>query len=70
MTIKPIEPHQQRVIYEKDELDKKIILLSRFLRSDSLNMAAMEEQLLLRRQLTVMNELSEILMARIKAWGL
>lgn len=68
MSVKPTEPHQQRVINEKDDLDKKIIALKRFVNSDSINLASEGEQELLKKQLVAMVNYSDILMARISAW--
>lgn len=68
MNTKPIEPHQQRVINEKDDLDKRIIALKRFVNSNSINLASEGEQELLKKQLVVMTSLSDILMARISTW--
>lgn len=68
MNTKPTEPHQQRVINEKDDLDKKIVALKRFVNSNSINLASEGEQELLKKQLVAMVTYSDILMARISAW--
>ena len=64
-------PHQQRVIDEKSELDKKARALSDFIGNspifDTLDAAEQER---LREQNDVMWRYSEILGARIEAFGI
>jgi hypothetical protein len=65
-----LAPHQQRVVDEKTELDKKANALSQFIGLnpvfDTLDSA---EQSRLREQCEVMWQYSEILGARIGAFG-
>ena len=64
-------PHQQRVVDEKTELDKKAHALSEFIGDnpifDTLDAAEQER---LREQNDVMWRYSEILGARIEAFGI
>lgn len=65
-----MEPHQQRVVDEKTELDKKATALSNFIGTspifDTLDVAEQER---LKEQNDVMWQYSEILGARIAAFG-
>ena len=63
-----LQPHQQRVVDEKQELDTRVEKLSTFVNSDNLNRASAEEQELLREQLVVMTKLQDILQKRIDLW--
>jgi len=64
-----MEPHQQRVVDEKTELDDKREKLSAFKASNPLYVKLPEdEQHRLSRQLAVMTEYSEILGERIGAF--
>ena len=63
------QPHQQRVLDEKHELDKKAFALSEFIGSNPLfETLDAEEQERLREQNEVMWQYSEILGARIAAF--
>jgi hypothetical protein len=65
-----LQPHQQRVIDEKTELDKKATALSQFIgNSDIFPTLDEAEQERLREQNDVMWQYSEILGARIAAFG-
>jgi hypothetical protein len=65
-----LQPHQQRVIDEKTELDKKATALSHFIgNSDIFPTLDEAEQERLREQNDVMWQYSEILGARIAAFG-
>ncbi len=65
-----LQPHQQRVVDEKSELDKKALALSDFIGNspifDTLDTAEKER---LREQNDVMRKYSKILGARIAAFG-
>ena len=65
-----LQPHQRRVVIEKEELDKKATDLSNFIGTspifDTLDPAEQER---LREQNDVMWQYSEILGARIAAFG-
>jgi len=64
-----LQPHQQRVVDEKTELDKKAILLSQFIGYSSVfDTLSPEEQERLKEQNDVMWQYSEILGARIAAF--
>lgn len=66
MNIKAIRPHQQRVIDEKTELDKKAADLSIFINVNPIfNSIDPEEQELLKLQNDVMWQYSRILGTRI-----
>lgn len=60
-----LQPHQQRVVTEKEELDSKIKGLSGFLLTDAFLAVPEAEQQRLRTQLTIMQAYSYILYARI-----
>lgn len=60
-----LAPHEQRVVEEKDELDKKIAKLDSFGRGDIFAELSPNEQSLLGKQLSIMEEYSEILGKRI-----
>lgn len=65
-----LQPHQQRVVAEKEELDKKATALSQFIgHSDIFPTLNQAEQERLREQNDVMWQYSEILGARIAAFG-
>jgi hypothetical protein len=65
-----LQPHQQRVVDEKTELDAKATALSKFIGEnpifDTIDAAEQER---LREQCEVMWQYSEILGARIAAFG-
>ncbi len=65
-----LQPHQQRVVAEKEELDKKATALSNFI-GTSLDFDTIDpaEQERLKQQNDVMWQYSEILGARIAAFG-
>jgi hypothetical protein len=69
-TMSKLQPHQQRVVDEKTELDKKASALSDFIGTnpifDTLDTAEQER---LREQNDVMWQYSEILGARISAFS-
>lgn len=66
MTIKPIQPHQQRVIDEKTALDEKATALSQFIGTNPVfETIDPDEQELLKSQNDVMWQYSEILAQRI-----
>jgi hypothetical protein len=63
------QPHQQRVLDEKAELDKKIIKLDEFIKTSQIFAELPdEERELLIRQKSCMSEYSEILGARSDAF--
>lgn len=65
-----LQPHQQRVIDEKSELDKKAMALSQFIgNSDIFQTLDAAEQERLREQNDVMWQYSTILGERIAAFG-
>ena len=65
-----LQPHQQRVVDEKAELDKKADALSEFIgRSPIFDTLDAAEQERLKEQNDVMWQYSEILGARIAAFG-
>jgi hypothetical protein len=64
------QPFQQRVIDEKCELDEKLAKLNTFIKSDTFQGLDRIEQLLLRRQLWVMQEYSKTLELRIKRFSI
>ena len=65
-----LQPHQQRVIDEKTELDKKATALSEFIgHSDAFETIDPAEQERMKEQNDVMWQYSEILGARIAAFS-
>jgi hypothetical protein len=63
-----LQPHQQRVLAEKRELDERVEKLTSFVNSENISKASFKEQGLLREQLAVMCALQEILQERINLW--
>lgn len=63
-----LQPHQQRVVQEKQELDEKITKLSAFVVSQVFDTVDPDERERLRQQVNVMVDYSRILGARIKAF--
>lgn len=64
-----MQPHQERVIAEKDALDEKIGKLGYFVKSSPIfKTLPVAEQLRLTKQLSVMGEYSIILKDRIAAF--
>jgi CHASE3 domain sensor protein len=59
-----MKQYQERVVREKDELDKKIKKLQTFLQDPPENLAVYDKKLL-RKQLIFMNQYSEVLTERI-----
>lgn len=60
-----MQPHEQRVIVEKSELDEKIEKLESFMGKDFILTLPDDEQLRLTQQLTAMKHYSDILGDRI-----
>ena len=63
-----MQPHQERVVTEKKELDEKIDKLVAFLAGKTFSTLAEDEQMRLIDQKNVMQQYSEILRARIAAF--
>lgn len=63
-----MQPHQERVVKERAELDEKISKLSKFIGTDTFQALPLSEQTLLREQRDVMNRYSSILGERIAAF--
>lgn len=61
-----MEAYQRRVVEEKAELDSKIKKLDEFILTESFEELDMDEQDLLERQLSIMQDYSEILADRIR----
>lgn len=66
-----MEPHQQRVVTERDELNEKLAKLTTFITGPSPIYDGLPdaEKLRLNRQLTYMTEYSNVLDERIADWG-
>jgi hypothetical protein len=64
-----LQPHQQRVITEKAELDSKIINLKTFLKSETFKEISFNEQQRLIKQQVLMDLYSEVLGERIAAFN-
>jgi hypothetical protein len=65
---KPMQPHQERVVTEKKELDEKIDKLSVFIKGDIYKALPGAEQMRLNVQLQAMNGYSNVLGERIAAF--
>jgi hypothetical protein len=63
-----LQPHQQRVVTEKKELDEKIDKLSVFIKGDIYKNLPGAEQMRLNIQLQAMNGYSNVLGERINAF--
>lgn len=61
-----LQPHEERVVIEKKELDTNMDKLLEFLRSDKSKSVHPEELARLNRQLNIMTHYSNILSERIK----
>lgn len=64
-----MQPHQERVITEKQELDDKLQKLSLFLTTPVFQSLDTEEQQRLRNQFDIMAQYSNILNQRIQAFN-
>ena len=63
-----LQPWQQRLIDEKNELDERVTKLSIFVESPAFKEVDRDEQRRLRIQLELMLELQVVLLARIRAF--
>ena len=63
-----MQPHQERVVVEKAELDERLAKLKAFLGSEAIMKVAEDEQDRLDRQADIMAEYSDILGERIAAF--
>ena len=66
-----MEPYQERVVSERDELEIKILKLAEFIRQGddyTFSRLPLDEQLRLRAQLSAMRVYSHILATRIEQW--
>ena len=61
-------PHQERVVTEKSELDMKIAKLTPFLDNEMFKTLPTDEQSRLSRQLSIMQNYSQVLGERIAAF--
>lgn len=63
-----LQPHQQRVVREKTELDEKIQRLTLFKGGEIWKTLPLDEQTRMNRQLTAMQQYSQALSDRIAAF--
>lgn len=63
-----MQPYQQRVIDEKNELDEKLTKLRKFLATDQFRILPEDERRRLVRQCEIMGEYSLVLRQRITAF--
>lgn len=63
-----MQPHQQRVVTERDELHDKVEKLAKFVDTDTYAMLADAEKDRLLRQLRLMREYRDVLDQRISAF--
>jgi len=68
--MKMLEPHQQRVVTEKEELDEKISKLSAFLETDMFSKLKHKDAELLSKQIIIMSKYSTILKERIDEFSI
>jgi hypothetical protein len=61
-----LQPHQERVITERDDLQQKIKALDRFTGSDTFRSLKLKEQYRMVRQLNHMRSYCEVLNERIE----
>ena len=64
-TAKPMAPHQQRVVTEREELIHKLDKLTEFLKGDFFRTLPADEQERLNRQHGIMEQYSNVLAERI-----
>ena len=65
-----MEDYQKRVLKEKEDLDERITSLRSFLNSDKCPKTCGQQQFILMRiQLSAMNEYSDVLRQRIEAFS-
>ena len=64
-----MQPHQERVVQEKQELDERLFKLRLFMEKQAFQELPEEERDLLRYQEQHMLNYSEILAARIALWS-
>ena len=63
-----LQPHQQRVVAEADELDDKLTKLNAFLNSNRVSVVSREELERMQRQSNAMTHYSDVLRERIAAF--
>lgn len=66
--MKTLQPHQQRVVSEYDELKTKTLALGIFLQSNTFQGLDPQEQFRLERQWELMQQYGQILSERIEAF--
>lgn len=67
--MKTLQPHQQRVVTELDELKTRTLALGVFLQSTTFQGLDSREQFRLERQWELMQQLGQILSERIEAFA-
>ena len=67
--MKTLQPHQQRVVTELDELKTRTLALGVFLQSTTFQGLDSREQFRLERQWELMHQLGQILSERIEAFA-
>ena len=67
--MKTLQPHQQRVVAELDELKTRTLALGVFLQSTTFQGLSPQEQFRLERQWELMQQLGQILSERIEAFA-
>lgn len=65
-----MKPHEQRVVEEKTELDRRREALEVFMRGDHFRRLPLEEQQLMSAQLGLMHGYSAVLGMRIARWNI
>lgn len=64
-----LQPHQERVLEEKRELDEKIYKLTVFMASGRVTQVSLAEARRMHKQLQIMLDYSRVLQERINAFG-
>ena len=63
-----MQPHQERVLLEKVELDQKLTKLTTFIQGGTYQLLPAEEQVRLNKQARIMKDYSTVLAERIAAF--
>ena len=66
--IKDLQPYQQRVVEESNQIDDRTNKLKLFLKTDTFKGLPVAEQKRLYKQLELMQDLGDVLRERIEAW--
>lgn len=68
MTVKPLQPYQQRVVLERDALTERTQKLEAMIHSEAFSKINPDEQIRMHRQLSLQHQLIATLNERIAAF--